>query len=158
MYFFQKWASIGQLDTLLAKTGHWMGKLSLGEGQLLYRLRFSFHIFSTIGHLHNGVILLLRPESFRFFLSCANYHLCYFNLAGITKFKCEWKNEENSGHSSKMTPLCRTLITGHLNNGGSNEHEYKFILKALGLERNKTIENNGLLSMNLKVISFVLIP
>ena len=57
-----------------------------------------------------------------------------------------------------MAYYFRTLITGHLNNGGSNVHEYKFILKALGLERNKTIENKGLLSMNLKVISFVLIP
>ena len=47
----------------------------------------------TIAHLHDGVILLLRPESFGFFLSCANYRLCYLNLAGITKFKCERKNE-----------------------------------------------------------------
>ena len=47
----------------------------------------------TIVHLHDGVILLLRPESFGFFLSCANYRLCYLNLAGITKFKCERKNE-----------------------------------------------------------------
>ena len=27
---------------------------------------------SLIGHLHNYIILLLRPESFRVFLSCAN--------------------------------------------------------------------------------------
>ena len=33
-----------------------------------------------------------------------------------------------------------------------------FFLKALRLERNKTIENNGLLSLSLKVISFVFIP
>ena len=52
----------------------------------------------------------------------------------------------------------RTLISGLLNNGGSNVHEYIFFLKALGLERNKTIENNGLLSLSLKVISFVFIP
>ena len=39
----------------------------------------------------------------RVFLSCANYRLCYLNLAGITKFKCERKNEKNSGRSSKMT-------------------------------------------------------
>ena len=28
--------------------------------------------FRTIGHLHDDVILLLRPESFRVLLSCAN--------------------------------------------------------------------------------------
>ena len=27
----------------------------------------------VIGHLHNGVILLLRPESFSFFLSYLNF-------------------------------------------------------------------------------------
>ena len=27
---------------------------------------------SLIGHLHNDIILLLRPESFRVLLSCAN--------------------------------------------------------------------------------------
>ena len=48
-------------------------------------------------HLHDGVILLLRPESYGFFLSCVNCRLCYLNLAGITKFKCERKNEKNSG-------------------------------------------------------------
>ena len=39
----------------------------------------------------------------RVFLSCANYRLCYLNLAGITKLKCERKNEKNSGRSSKIT-------------------------------------------------------
>ena len=29
-------------------------------------------LFSQIGHLHDDVILLLRPESFRVLLSCAN--------------------------------------------------------------------------------------
>ena len=64
----------------------------------------------TIGHLHDGVILLLRPESFGFLLSCANYRLCYFNLAGMTKFKCERKHEKNSAHTSKMTPSCKWPI------------------------------------------------
>ena len=65
--------------------------------------------------LHDGVILLLRPESFGFFLSCANYRLCYLNLAGITKFKCERKNEKNSGRSSKMTPsyIVQMAYTSH---------------------------------------------
>ena len=46
--------------------------------------------------------LLLRTESFGFLLSCPSYRLCYLNLAGITKFKCERRNEKNCGHSSKM--------------------------------------------------------
>ena len=54
-----------------------------------------------IGHLHDDIILLLRPESFRVLLSCAN-----LNLTGIAKFKCERKNEQDSGRSSKMTPSC----------------------------------------------------
>ena len=52
----------------------------------------------------------------------------------------------------------RTLISGLLNKGGSNVHEYIFFVKALRLDRNKTVENNGLLSLSLKVISFVFIP
>ena len=43
---------------------------------------------SKIGHLHDGVILLLLlllPESFRVLLSCANKGFCYLNLAGTTK-------------------------------------------------------------------------
>ena len=40
-----------------------------------------------IGHLHDDVILLLRPESFRVLLSCANKGFCYLNLTGSTKFK-----------------------------------------------------------------------
>ena len=60
-----------------------------------------------IGHLHDDVILLLRPESFRGLLSCANYS----NLAGITKFECERKNEKDSGRSSKMAPSCELPIS-----------------------------------------------
>ena len=69
-----------------------------------------------------------NPSGFSFLVQII--YLCYFNLAGITKFKCEWKNEENSGCSSKtivqMAFYFRTLITGHLNNGGLNVHEYIF--------------------------------
>ena len=38
--------------------------------------------------------LLLRPQSFRVFLSCANYGFWHSNLAEITKFKYEKKNEK----------------------------------------------------------------
>ena len=41
-----------------------------------------------IGHFHDDIILLPRPESFRILFSCAN-------------FKYEGKNEKDSGHSSK---------------------------------------------------------
>ena len=51
-----------------------------------------------------------RPESFRVFLSCANYGFCYLNLAGITKFEYEKKNEKGSGRNSKITPLCKWSI------------------------------------------------
>ena len=64
----------------------------------------------TIGHLHDDIILLLRPESFRRLLSCANLGFCHWNLTGITKFERERKNEEDSGRSSKMTPSCRWPI------------------------------------------------
>ena len=57
-----------------------------------------------------------RPESFRVFLSCANYGFCHLNLAGITKFKYEKKNEKGSGRS-KMTPSCKwpiwSTVTGN---------------------------------------------
>ena len=50
-----------------------------------------------IGHLHDGVILLLLPESFRVLRSCANQDFCYLNFIGITKFTYERKNENGSG-------------------------------------------------------------
>ena len=61
----------------------------------------------SIGHLHDDVILLLRPESFRGLLSCANLGFRHWNLAGITKFEYERKNEKDSGRSSKMTSSCK---------------------------------------------------
>ena len=54
----------------------------------------------TIGHLHDGVILLL----------CANQWFCYLSLTGAFKFKYEKKNEKNSGRNSKMTPSCKWPI------------------------------------------------
>ena len=56
-----------------------------------------------IGHLHDDVILLLRPESFRVLFSCANQGFCHLMLPGITRYKCETKKIKYSGRSSKMT-------------------------------------------------------
>ena len=36
-------------------------------------LRTRLSVIGQIGHLHADVILLLRPESFRILLSCANF-------------------------------------------------------------------------------------
>ena len=41
----------------------------------------------TIGHLHDDIILLLRPESFRVLLSCVNKGFRCLNLTGSTKLK-----------------------------------------------------------------------
>ena len=62
-----------------------------------------------MGHLRDDVILLLRSESFRVLLSCANEGFCYLNLAGITKFEYERKNKKDSGRSSKITPSCKSV-------------------------------------------------
>ena len=64
-----------------------------------------------VGHLHYDIILLLRPESFKVLLSCANEGFCYSNLTGITKFKYERRNEKDSGRRSKITPSCKWPIT-----------------------------------------------
>ena len=45
-----------------------------------------------------------------FLLSCANNGFCYLNLAEITKFKCERKNEKSSARCSKMMPSCKWPI------------------------------------------------
>ena len=63
-----------------------------------------------IDHFHDGVILLLRHESFRVLLSCANKCFCFVNLAGITKFKYERKNVKDSVRSRKMSPSCKWRI------------------------------------------------
>ena len=77
--------------------------------QLFCTVDVIFHIAKQV-HFHDDIILLLRPESFRVLLSCANQGFCYLNLTGITKFKYERKNEKDSGLSSKMTPSCKWLI------------------------------------------------
>ena len=61
-----------------------------------FRLNFFNLGWFSIGHLHH---LLLRPESLRAFISCANYGFCQLNLAGITKFKYEKKNDKDSDDS-----------------------------------------------------------
>ena len=70
----------------------------------------SFRSIFPIGHLHDDVILLPRPESFRMLFSCANQGFFYLNLAGITEFIYKRTNEKDSGHSSKMTPSCKLPI------------------------------------------------
>ena len=53
------------------------------------------HSFIPLGHLHNTIILLqlhiLWPESFRVFLSCANYGFCFWDLTGITHLNTKGK-------------------------------------------------------------------
>ena len=46
-----------------------------------------------IVHLNDDVAFLLRPESFRVLLFCANQSFCYLNITGITKLKCERKTK-----------------------------------------------------------------
>ena len=55
--------------------------------------KFGLGRLAIKGHLHDDVILLLRPKPFRVLLSCANEGFCYSNLAGITKFEYERENE-----------------------------------------------------------------
>ena len=64
-------------------------------------------------HLHDGAILLLRPEFFSLFLS-------YLNLIAPVRFKYQnssnlhkkAKPSEYPGDSSKMTPSCKWTIPG----------------------------------------------
>ena len=46
-----------------------------------------------IGHLHDDVILVLRPESFRVLLSCANKVFCYLNLPGLQNLNMKGKTK-----------------------------------------------------------------
>ena len=61
-------------------------------------------------HWQYDVILVLRPESFKVLLSCANQGFCYLNLSGITRFNYERNNEKDFGRSSKMTPSCKWSV------------------------------------------------
>ena len=85
----------------------------LSDNQYGFRKKRSTNltrILKSIAHLHNDVILLLRPESFRVLLSCANLGFCYLILAGIIEFKYGRKNEKDSGPSSEVTPSCKWPI------------------------------------------------
>ena len=64
----------------------------------------------TIGHLHDGVILLLRPESFSFFLSNLNLVIPVRVKQQKSQFAQESKTLKDSGHSSKMTSSCKCPI------------------------------------------------
>ena len=67
-----------------------------------------FSIGQIIGHLHDDVILLLRPESFRGFA-----FLCkYLNLAGMTKFKYERNKEKDSALKADKDQLSMELQIG----------------------------------------------
>ena len=101
----------GRETSLIARTNlekkTWRGE-GLGQGEENGRpRRFYLILNEPFARWHH---LLLRPESFRVFLSCANYAFCHLNLPGITKFKYEKKNERDSGLSSKMTPSCKWPI------------------------------------------------
>ena len=64
---------------------------------------------TTTGHLHKDTILLLRPESFRVLLSCANEGFCYSNPPGLQNLNMKGKTkfQKDSGRSSNMTPPCK---------------------------------------------------
>ena len=59
-------------------------------------------IIPARGDLHDDVILLLRPESFRGFLSCAIKAFIIQTSLGLPDL--------DSGRSSKMTPSCKWPI------------------------------------------------
>ena len=62
-----------------------------------------------MGHLHNDIIYYYDQNPSGFFFLVQNTAFV-INLAGITKFKYEKKNEKYSGRSSKMTPSCKWPI------------------------------------------------
>ena len=77
---------------------------------------FSSHAFSLVifvYSMHDDLILLLRPESSRVLLSCANDNFCHLNLPGISKLRYERKNEKRCGRSSRIG---RCRANGPLNN------------------------------------------
>ena len=61
-------------------------------------------------HLHDGVILLLRPESFTFFLSYLNLVIPVRFTKHKHLFAQESKTLKDSCRSSKMTPSCKWSI------------------------------------------------
>ena len=71
-------------------------------------------IVGQIGHMHDDVILLLLPESFRVLLCYANYGFCYLNLTGISKFKYERIKERNSDASSQKDVIVQLSIVSEM--------------------------------------------
>ena len=63
--------------------------------------------------MHEDVILLLSPESFRVLLSRANWDFCYLKLTGIIKFKYKRKSEKILV-VSKMSPSCKWPVRKHI--------------------------------------------
>ena len=66
-----------------------------------------------MGLLHDDIILLLRPESFRVLLSCASKGFFIWPSLGLTNLNVKEKKKKNgkdSGRSSEMTPLCKWPI------------------------------------------------
>ena len=59
--------------------------------------------------MHDGFILLLRPELIAILYYNENYGCC-FMLSGISSFEYERKNAVNSVLRSKMTPSCKSPI------------------------------------------------
>ena len=97
---YNKWAANSLMNTCVFQTG-------------------CVFVHTALQENHNGPFawwhhLLLRPASIRVFLSCANYGFCQLNLAGISKFKYEKKNEKDSGRKSKwrhhVNGLCIWVI------------------------------------------------
>ena len=77
--------------------------------QILIYVLLQFYDFfrELIGHLHDEDILLLRPESFSFFLS-------YSSEFSMTKASLVCTKEQplkDSGRISKMTSSCKLPIT-----------------------------------------------
>ena len=68
---------------------------------------------TTTGHLHDDIILL-RPESFRVLLPCANLGFRYSNLTGITKFKQKglwWRHRANGLLPLLVVKFLRVFVT-----------------------------------------------
>ena len=75
---------------------------------------YKLALVGQIGHMHDDVILLLLPESFRVLLCYANYGFCYLNLTGISKFKYERIKERNSGASSQKDVTVQLSIVSEM--------------------------------------------
>ena len=55
-----------------------------------------------IDHLHDDIILLLRPESFIVFAFLCKLGLLLFNVSGLPNLNMREKNQKDSGCSSNL--------------------------------------------------------